>query len=494
MNLDDTRTVSLLNKVKRYHFEWKHLLVLFIVLIFFQIIISFIHKISLTELQGETQDWYKRDSAERIANLTTTSLELLLETNRSIESNSSEKRRDMIQAFNIIFSQQLLQENIDQILVFVSEDDSVYVIRDGDVFYDFLFDEKKPKREPGSQNEMIKAYQGIRQQVKETEQIHTMEEGEHTYHVFVPLVPNGEFAGTVYLKISPDFSFINRQVVSNYDQTALIFSALILFGLLAMFYISSYTVKERDETQQQLFEERESHLREQIDYQKESLFTKRIYHTHHKAEKVMGFIKEDLRYLNSDNIERVKNDVAKYANFISRVIYDMKWYDPPLQTIRNPIFQTNINDVISFLIKNIFLRLSKNVDRISFEQNLQDQLPVVNINEYVVWEILEPLIQNSIDHSGDNQIHVIISTKLDEENNRIQISISDNGVGVTEELLFEDEEGRKTIFKENVSTKVDINSGYGCYLAYEVAKRCGWKLDVENNEKSGSCFKLIAPL
>ena len=37
-------------------------------------------------------------------------------------------------------------------------------------------------------------------------------------------------------------------------------------------------------------------LTKQITYEKELIFTKRIYHTHHKAEKIMGFIKEDLRH------------------------------------------------------------------------------------------------------------------------------------------------------------------------------------------------------
>ncbi len=494
MKVDDTRTTSLIKKINRYHFEWKHLLVLFIVLIFFQIIISFIHKISLNELQGETQDWYKRDSAERIASLTTTSLELLLETSNIIESNSSEKKREMIQAFNIILSQQLLQENIIEILVLISEEGSIFAIRDGAAFYDFLFNEKRSQAETFNQNNAITLYQGIEQQVKQTEQIHTMEEGEHTYHVFVPLVPNGEFAGAVYLKISPDFSFINRQIGSSYDQTALIFSALILFGLLAMFYISSYTVKERDDTQKQLFEERETHLREQIDHQKESLFTKRIYHTHHKAEKVMGFIKEDLRSLNVENMTEIKNHVTKYANFISRVIYDMKWYDPPLQTIRNPFFHTDLNGVISFLIDNIFLRLSKDVQRIRFKLNLEEKLPDIHINEYVVWEILEPLIQNSIDHSGDKKVRIDISTLYKDHDKNIFIIICDNGKGVANELLAKNENGKKAIFEENITTKNNSNSGYGCYLAYEVAKRCGWDLDVKNNEQSGCSFILTVPV
>ena len=100
---DSTKGVAgFVTKIKKYHFEWKHLLVLFIVLIFFQIIISFIHKISLDELQSETLDWYKRDSAEKIASLTTTSIELLLETSNVFYYPGDDHKKDMVQAFNII--------------------------------------------------------------------------------------------------------------------------------------------------------------------------------------------------------------------------------------------------------------------------------------------------------------------------------------------------------------------------------------------------------
>jgi len=68
-----------------------------------------------------------------------------------------------------------------------------------------------------------------------------------------------------------------------------------------MLFISSYTVTERDKTQKMLYQEREEKLKEQIHYQKEALFAKRIYHTHHKAEKIMGFIKNDLKQLYTNN-------------------------------------------------------------------------------------------------------------------------------------------------------------------------------------------------
>lgn len=483
---------SLFYRLNEYHFEWKHLLVLFIVLIFFQFIVSYINKISLQKVLLETQDWYKQDSAEKLANLTTTSLELLLETSNISDVENSESRKDLIQAFNIILSQQLLQQNVEQILILVSRDSLIQTIDNGEMLYNYLF-LHRPVSPAGNvePSEPIKFYRAIESDIRSEERIFSIREGPQTFHVFVPLVPNGEYAGAVYMKIVPDFSFISQQLISSYDETAIIFSALILFGLMAMFYISSYTIKERDEAQQLFFKEREEHLRDQIASQKESLFTKRIYHTHHKAEKVMGFIKEDLRQMNTDNIDEIKFRVNKYANFISRVIYDMKWYDPPLHAIRNPMFKTDLNEVIRFIVDHIFLRISQDVKRIKFEMNFDPNLPKMPINEFVVWEILEPLIQNSIDHSINSSLVIGLRTIFNQQTQESQILIEDNGGGIRADLLELSDKGVKLLFLENISTKENLNNaGYGCYLSYEIAKRCGWSLEAENINDQGSRFTL----
>jgi len=304
-------------------------------------------------------------------------------------------------------------------------------------------------------------------------------------HIFVPFIPKGEFQGVLYIKKTPDFSNMTNEVVASYDEATIIYLSLIVLGLLAMYYISSYTVKERDAYQQKLLEENEKHITEQIMHDKESLFTKRIYHTHHKAEKIMGFIKEDLRIISESNLEEIKERVKKYSNFISRVIYDMKWYDPPLQTIRNQLFKTNINETIKFLVNHIFLRISSHTEIFSFKLDLDENIPEVHINEFVVWEILEPLIQNSIDHAGIEKIIISISTKFDKESNKTVIKISDNGKGIEKELLNADVNGIKKLFYENITSRPaeNQNAGYGCYIAYEIGvKRCGWVIDAFNNE------------
>lgn len=485
-----------LRKLKEHHFEWKHLLVLFIVLIFFQFIVSYIHKITLQKVLIQMQDWYKQDSAEKLANLTTTSLELLLETSSFRDIGNSEARKEMIQAFNIILSQQLLQQNVEQILILVTRDTLRMAIDNGEALYNYLF-MNTMDAQPFSASQYkstLHMYRDIEGDIRREERIFSIPEDPGTFHVFVPLVPNGEFAGAVYMKIVPDFSFISQQLISSYDETAVIFSALILFGLMAMFYISSYSIKERDEAQQLFFMEREEHLRDQINSQKESLFTKRIYHTHHKAEKVMGFIKEDLRQLNVFNIDEIKYRVTKYANFISRVIYDMKWYDPPFSTIRSPIFQTDLNEVIDFIIKNIFLRISRETHRIQFHTDLDQSIPVVPVNEFVAWEILEPLIQNSLDHSRFSEVNITLRTVYNREKGFSQVIIEDDGGGISEDFLERNEAGIKRLFLENTSTKMNANNaGYGCYIAHEIAKRCGWSLDAENIKDKGSRFILTIP-
>jgi signal transduction histidine kinase len=400
----------------------------------------------------------------------------------------------MVKAINIVLSQPLLQNNVAEIYVLVAEGNHIYAIDSGDMLYDYFFENTsfKPVQSEHHSN-VIKLFRDLKNKLESSEEIYTVQEGQDVFHVFVPFVPKGEYAGALYMKNTPNFALISNEIISSFNETAIIFAALILLGLLAMFYISSYTVRERDEVQDQLFAERERHLMETINHQKEAQFTKRIYHTHHKAEKIMGFIKEDLTALDSRNFSDIKYRVSKYANFISRVIYDMKWYEPPIQTIRNPIFKTNINETVSFIIDNLFLRITNETRIFDFELELDKNLPIIQVNEFVVWEVLEPLLQNCIDHAGDSKVRIRVETSFNRAQKKSTINISDDGNGIPIDLLAINENGIKKIFVENVSTKKDSqNKGYGCFLAYEIArKRCGWHIDAENIPQGGACFTII---
>jgi hypothetical protein len=474
------------DKITNYRFEFKHLAVFFLVLLVFQMGLSFIHKASLNKFLTKTQEWYKRDSAERFANITSTSLELIVETVKPRDVLEPEEKRKIIQAFNIVLSQQIPQQKVQEISLLVSDGRKLYSIKDGDVLYSFLYNNQYPRPLSVNSNneEIISLYQKFKPEILATERIKSVLVNNRNFYIFVPFIPRGENLGVLYMKYTPDLTPLTREIVAGYDEMGIIYSSLIIFGLLGMYYISSYTLKARDEVQKMLLEEHEIRVKEKVLHDNEAMFAKRIYHTHHKAEKIMGFIKEDIVQLSVSTMEEMKYRILKYSHFVSRVIYDMKWFEPPIQTIRNPMFQTNLNEVITFITNNIFLRAKSNIELVKYNLLLDDKLPAVPVNEYVVWEIIEPLIQNSIDHSGTNSLVICVKTEYDPAEKISRIIIEDNGSGIKEELLQKEEEGSiKKLFLENVTTKTEKgrNRGYGCYLAYTMAKeRCGWNLDAEN--------------
>jgi len=487
---------QLFENLKKYHFEFRHLTVLFVGLIIFQFVLSYVHKTSLRNFVDNTQEWFQKHSAERFANLSTTTLELLLETSKLKTPVSESDKRQIIQFFDIILNQQVLQQNVEEICLIVNDGTKVRAIDDGRVLFSFIFNQKINQPDiTWRHRDAIKLYDSIKTELMKKEQIINILSNKQTYHIFVPFVPRGEFIGALYMRNTADVSFIQREIVSNYEETSLIYSALFLLGLLAMYYISTYTVKERDETQKLLFDEHERSIKQVIEHDKEAMFTKRIYHTHHKAEKVMGFIKDDLRMLSPENINEIKYRVSRYSSFISRVIYDMKWYDPPIQTIRNAAFKTDLNEVIRFIVEHIFNRTAAKSGSFKIQMNLDQKVPPISINEFVVWEVIEPLIQNSIDHAGDIDLVINVLTKFNSKERTTTLVISDNGPGVLPELMEKDETGTKKLFLENVSTKTEGQStGYGCYIAYEISKqRCGWNIDVENVKEGGCKFTITIP-
>ncbi|MGA9291866.1 MAG: histidine kinase, partial [Ignavibacteriaceae bacterium] len=99
-----------LNKFSKYRFEIKHITIFFTVLILLQIVMVFVQKSSLNDFLKETQDWYKKYSAERLALITSTSMELLFENLFLNKSMSQMEDTKIINSFNVIFKQQLIQK------------------------------------------------------------------------------------------------------------------------------------------------------------------------------------------------------------------------------------------------------------------------------------------------------------------------------------------------------------------------------------------------
>jgi len=257
-----------IKKIRNIRFEWKHILIIFITLVSFQVFVSKLQQNTLGDVLSDTMDWYKQNSAEQIGNLTATSLELLLESD-PVENNMDkvDRANNIIHALNSILKQPLMKRNVEEMCVIVPYNNKFLAMDLGQSLYSYFYNRNVPDTDviPKYKN-LVARYAGIHDEMIKSELITSFKEEQNVFHVFVPLVPYGEYAGAIYLKIHPDFSFISKQILTSFNQTVLIFSSLILIGLLAMFYISTYTIIDRDEARELLFKEREEHFEEKPEY------------------------------------------------------------------------------------------------------------------------------------------------------------------------------------------------------------------------------------
>lgn len=484
--------MNILHRIKKYRFEFYHFIILIVIISISQITLSYINTRSTQNLIGKSIDVYRWDTAERIADLTTTSLELLIQSS-NFSSTDTKDLSSKIEALDFILNQQRLQKNIEDICLLFYDGNRVVDIDDGRSLYYYVNHIPVGTAGRPFRSQAKELFINSSESLFKNEAVLNKKESSQVFHVLVPFSIKGEVVGSVYMKIIPDFTDIMKVITSSSDQTGALFSALILFSILLMFLMTTFLVRERDQMQHELYLQREKQLTQKIEEQKEALFTKRIYHAQHKAEKIMGFIKDDVLNLTAQNFEAVKHRIVKYANFVGRVVYDMKNFNPPINVIRNVNFNTNLNAVIEFLIKNVLKRVYKKNEEYHFELDLDANMPALYINEYVIWEIIEPLIQNCIDHNKNQDIVISIKTKYFPEEKISHVIIEDNGAGFDEEILKPDENGLKKLFLEKVTTKTKIqNSGYGCYIAYENCKRCGMKIDAYNSEK-GALFFIEIP-
>ncbi|HTO93342.1 MAG TPA: ATP-binding protein [Bacteroidota bacterium] len=482
-------------KLSEYRFEIRHVIVLFAVLIAFQIILALLQKSLLGGFLQGTQNWFQKYYAERIAIVTSASLELLFQNQSPPAAASDSADNMMVYSLNVFFKQQLIQRSIEDIRLILLKDGKTYVVANGQALYAYFRGTLAPWAPDSARgaSQGMAYYLSVQNDLHEHERIISRLSNGKTFDVVVPFVPQGEYIGALYMRITPDFSFLTNEVRANADELSVVFSALIVVGLIAIFVVSSRAVRERDDMQRKLFAEHQEYLENRIRLEKESLFTRRIYHTHHKAEKIIGFIKEDARRMNGQNLDELKARVLTYANFISRIIYDMKWYDQDINTIVNPIFSTDINAVITFIVRHVFLRITSKNEMFEIHPDLEPSLPLVHVNEFIVWEILEPLIQNSIDHGGKPSLTITVRTRHVPGDGRTVITIEDDGVGIREEFLTPGPRGVQRLFLEHETTKGEpgVHSGYGCYIAYQLAVgKCGWQLEAANLPAGGCRFTI----
>ena len=182
----------------------------------------------------------------------------------------------------------------------------------------------------------------------------------------------------------------------------------------------------------------------------------------------------------------------EYIEISRRKAYDLKGYIDVLFDW----FKLNSDEFAMTIQRTEAAELTRNIlidwiplledQNIEYSIEIPNQAVIANLDPDSYLRIINNLLQNVITHSQADSVDILLTKRED----IMQLSISDNGVGIGKEDL-------KQIFSRLYKcdkSRSDKGSGLGLSIAYQLTEKMGGQLSVESSSGQGATFILTLPL
>ena len=182
----------------------------------------------------------------------------------------------------------------------------------------------------------------------------------------------------------------------------------------------------------------------------------------------------------------------EYIEISRRKAYDLKGYIDVLFDW----FKLNSDEFAMTIQRTEAAELTRNIlidwiplledQSIEYSIEIPNQAVIANLDPDSYLRIINNLLQNVITHSQADSVDILLTKRED----IMQLSISDNGVGIGKEDL-------KQIFSRLYKcdkSRSDKGSGLGLSIAYQLTEKMGGQLSVESSSGQGATFILTLPL
>ncbi len=194
---------------------------------------------------------------------------------------------------------------------------------------------------------------------------------------------------------------------------------------------------------------------------------------------------------NKDEFTNQKLELIKsQINRISKIIRDLVNFS---RQSTYELQSTEINKVLKSAIE--IARVSKKAKGITFVEEYGEDIPVLYLVPDQLQQVFLNILINAIDAlciDANRMIYfnsdpkIVAKTYRDE--NKVYISISDNGIGISESAL-------EKIFDPFYTTKkVGEGTGLGLWVSYNIIKSFQGEIRVNSMEGEGSTFTIVLPI
>lgn len=199
------------------------------------------------------------------------------------------------------------------------------------------------------------------------------------------------------------------------------------------------------------------------------------------------------RYLDQRGINGFLNNVMEGVDRSSEILRNMLSFNSDNTSDRELCSITDIvKDSIQLICNNYDLKKKQDFRNIEIDLDLPDDLPDVEVNPVEIQQVVLNLLKNAgqaVFELEDGDREPLIKVFARSENNQLILEISDNGMGIPENI-------QPRIFEPFFTTKeVGVGTGLGLAVSYFIiTKRHEGSLQLESVEGQGATFRIILPL
>lgn len=181
-------------------------------------------------------------------------------------------------------------------------------------------------------------------------------------------------------------------------------------------------------------------------------------------------------HISPESMQLVIDETNRLSNLVKRLLI----FSRPIDKKMKP---ADINKLINEVVR--FLSIERTIKTVAIELNLNNDLPLIQMDENSVKQVIINVLENSIEAMPDGGT-INISSDIDAENKKIIIEVTDTGKGIAEEII-------NKVFDPFFTSK-ESGAGLGLSISYQIVKAHNGEICFLNNPDNGTKCIIKLPL
>jgi PAS domain S-box-containing protein len=190
-----------------------------------------------------------------------------------------------------------------------------------------------------------------------------------------------------------------------------------------------------------------------------------------------------------DDLKSMANDIVENVARASKVIKHVRDFARQTEVVRNKLF---INEPIKDIFKVLGHQLK--VHQIDLKLELDENIPPIMADHNRIEQVFINLVTNAIDamdekaaKHNDKSIEKVLTIKSWFENGYVAVTVTDTGIGMSDEV-------KDKLFEPFFTTKkTGKGTGLGVSISYGIIKDYEGKIEVQSKVGVGTTFKVGFP-